>query len=152
MSILIDLILVGIIVFNALKGMKKGFVSMAVRTLSIIMAIIASVLLCDNLAKLFDMNEIIAKILAFIIIFVLSLLLFRLSDRLTRKFDNNKIVKKTNEILGLIFGILLGIFYAWVLSLLLGVILDLFAENVVYNSFLLESLYSFSPLELFNIF
>lgn len=152
MSILFDLILAAVVVFNAFNGKRKGFISMVVRTLSVVMAVILSALLCDSLAAFFDMNEIIARILAFIIIFVLSILLFRLTDKLTKKFDDVKIVKKTNEILGLIFGILIGIFYAWLLALLLGIILNIFAQDVLYNSYILELLYGFDPSELINLF
>ncbi|MBE6573210.1 MAG: CvpA family protein [Ruminococcaceae bacterium] len=152
MSWLADLILIAIIAVCAVKGWRNGFISTVIRTASFVISILISSLLCESVAKLFKVNETVANILAFVLIFLLSLLLLRFAAFITKKLGKIKLIKKTNEILGLVFGILLGLFYAWVTALLAGTVISVISKEALTDTFLLELLYEFNPVALFNLF
>lgn len=153
MHIIMDVLLVGVILFATYSGYKKGFLATLTRTIALFLAVVIAAALHKSAASIFNLPPILANILAFILVFLLSLLFFKLvSFLITRVFKGSKVLKKTNAFLGMILGFVLGIFYAWVISVLFGAVAPIFAGDVVGKSIVLEFFYSYNPLTLLNIF
>ncbi|MBR5515963.1 MAG: CvpA family protein [Clostridia bacterium] len=161
MSIAADIIIVFIIAGFLISGWRLGFFKILPGIVNIAAALIAAWALCDIAAQLFPLhdNKTVAKILAFIILFVIMIFVVKIFRFLMDKICRNKILKAPNKLLGVIIGLLLGVFYAWSFSNILGsaepwlsrLFPEIFTGDLVENSMILKMFYNFNPLTAINL-
>lgn len=153
MELIIDFALLAIIFFATFKGFSNGFVKTLTSTISLVLAVVFAALFHENMAKIFNLPPLYASILAFILVFVLSILFFKLISLLfTKIFKGSKFLKGTNKVLGLLLGLLLGLFYAWVISAIAGTILKVVYPQLLADTSVMKYLYEVNPLAYLNIF
>lgn len=87
-------------------------------------------------------SELISGLISFIIIFIISLILLKLLLLIINKAFEAPVLKQINKTLGFVFGILVGLFAAWlVANLFSGILLPFFIERwpETFNTGMLDS-------------
>lgn len=162
MNIVADILIVLIIAGFAIAGWKRGFIKILPGIINVAAALVVASSLCSLVGALWPLHEseLIAKIIAFILVFVVMLFVMKLLRFTLDKICEKTFFKLPNKILGIIFGFVLGVFYAWTFSTLIGALLpvlvknfpDLFTSDLVEKSYILKLFYNFNPLTLIKIF
>ena len=142
MSMILDVLVLGTILLCAVLYTRRGFVKGLMGLCGSLIAIIAAAAtksmlvptfsapiekMLDGaaggiLAHLFDTDstaDSIANVLAFAVLFVFYLIAMRLLTILVDRFCKLPVLKKANRLLGLALGLLVGLLYAQLLSILL---------------------------------
>lgn len=97
--------------------------------------------------------DVLAKVCAFILIFAVAFILLKIVAWLLDTFCRLPVLKKANQFLGLLFGILLGIFYAHLAALMIGAAFPALAtiKPEIFNPAALDSTFFYKILSSFNL-
>ena len=128
MGFIFDIIVLLIIVLNVLKYAKRGLMSVVLDIAGFLLSVIAAWVFSPYLGKLIgkilrsDGSDDILRIIAFIIIFVAMTFVVSGIKRLAKNIKL-PIISRVDKILGGAFGLLLGLAWAYVLSVVICLIL-----------------------------
>ena len=143
---LIDILLVVTIIIGFILGYKDGFLRKLIGFIGFILAILLAALFKDSvglfLEKHFDIEYYFAEILAGILIFFGTILIFSILKRIIHPFD--KINSLINKLVGGFIGALQILFFVSAFLLLLD-IFDLPEEKTKKDSIFYEQTYSIIP-------
>ncbi|MBR3664028.1 MAG: CvpA family protein [Desulfovibrio sp.] len=154
-SDIFDLIIILLLVFFSLTGLKNGFIQEIAGILSLL---IGFTLANTQHAKVapymsFLANENLRIILAYILIFIATMLIVSLVARLLRKILELSFAKWIDNLLGLVLGFAKGLFLC---SLLIVVVQTIFGQaafvqnshTIPYLSALIDHIKNFMPADL----
>lgn len=119
----VDIVIPGIIAVSALISLMRGFVREALSLLGWLAAFWISLTFADDLANLFltgISTESLRIIVAFTILFVITLVVMALINNLASQLIKKSGLKGTDRMIGMIFGIARGAVVVSVLVLLAG--------------------------------
>jgi len=143
---LIDILLVVAIIIGFILGYKDGFLRKLIGFIGFILAILLAALFKDSfglfLEKHFDIEYNFAEILAGILIFFGTILIFSILKRIIHPFD--KINSLINKLVGGFIGALQILFFVSAILLFLD-IFDLPEEKTKKDSIFYEQTYSIIP-------
>ncbi|MCR5814800.1 MAG: CvpA family protein [Desulfovibrio sp.] len=156
-SDIFDLVIILFLVFFSLGGLKNGFIQEITGILALLIGFTAANSMHSKVSAymLFVANEDLRTILAYILIFVASMLLVSLVAKLLRKVLELSCAKWIDTVLGLVLGFAKGLFLC---SLLIVVVQTLFgntafvqnSRTIPYLSTLIESVKDFMPPDLLS--
>lgn len=143
---LIDILIVVALIIGFILGYKDGFLRKLIGFVGFILAIVFAALFKDNfglfIEKHFDIEYYFAEILAGILIFFTTILIFSILKRIIHPFD--KINSLLNKLVGGFIGGLQILFFVSAIFLFLD-IFDFPEEKTKKNSVFYEQTYSVVP-------
>jgi len=149
---ILDIILLIPLAWGAYRGFRKGFIielaSLAALILGIYAAINFSYLIGDWLNENIDWKEKYLNIIAFILTFVIVIIVVHWTGKIIEKFIDILMLGFLNRILGLFFGIIKAGFIMSVLIFLINVFDDdqkLLTPKLTNESLLYSPVASFAP-------
>lgn len=161
MAIVLNFIILAVLLVPTICGMTRGFVKTAAHLLRFGLAFFVAsafskpfsliLLRTDWLQSLGEgLAGLIAVVISFILLFLLSLLLLGLIAKfLTLLIEKIPLIGGINHILGLAIGFLQGVFYAWIAAHALVLILPVvFPEVAVFDAGVLKFFYEINPVRL----
>lgn len=180
MSMLLDVIVLAVIAISVIVNVKRGFVKSLLNFVGFFVALICAYLAIPvlmptleapiaealktydgssgSLSDLLSMNitpEIIAKVLSFMILFMLINIAVKIAAWLIDKFFKLPVLKQANKLLGFILGLIVGLFYAQLLSIFfftfsefLIATLDFFTREAFEGSVVARWLFEFNFFKL----
>jgi uncharacterized membrane protein required for colicin V production len=128
MGFIFDVIILLIIVISVLSYAKRGLMGAILDIAGFLLAVIASWIFSPHLGKVLgkfipsDGSVNMPKIIAFVVLFVVMTLVVSVIKKLARNVKL-PIISKVDRILGGVFGLLLGLAWAYVVSVVMCVLI-----------------------------
>ena len=119
----VDIVIPGIIVVSALISLMRGFVREALSLVGWLAAFWIALTFADDLANLFLAGISVPSIriiVAFTILFVVTLVIMAIINNLARQLIKKSGLKGTDRMIGMLFGLARGVVVVSVLVLLAG--------------------------------
>ncbi|MEJ2143343.1 MAG: CvpA family protein [Gammaproteobacteria bacterium] len=119
----VDIVIPGIIVVSALISLMRGFVREALSLVGWLAAFWIALTFADDLANLFLAGISVPSIriiVAFTILFVVTLVIMAIINNLARQLIKKSGLKVTDRMIGMLFGLARGVVVVSVLVLLAG--------------------------------
>lgn len=142
----IDIIIIITLAIGFILGFKDGFVRKLIGILGLIVAILVTALFSSRLGviieSLFDIELYLSEIIAGIILFLGTVLIFSILKRVVHPFD--KVNNLINQIVGGVVGVIQLLFFLSAVLLLLN-IFDVPDKNVQDSSLLYYNTYNVIP-------
>ena len=124
MNVIIDIILAAVFAFTVIRFYTKGFVKALFSLCKFFLSIAAAFLLTPFVGNILN-----NKIIAFIVIFVLSMIACVFLSFTMDKIFNLPVLREINKLFGLALGVVCGFLYAMVSVTVITWILDLLSLN-----------------------